>query len=42
MDHMQQEPQHKRRVRYKGTHPKNIRKSIKNYSRRNTRIPLKK
>lgn len=29
MDHMQQEPQHKRRVRYKGTHPKKYQEKYK-------------
>lgn len=31
---------HKRRVRYKGRYPKNLRRNIKNFSQRNTRIPF--
>ena len=37
-----EQKEHKRRVRYKGTHPGLIRKNIKNCSRRNIRIPSEK
>lgn len=36
----QEQTPHKRRVRYKGKYPRNLRKNIRNYSPKNTEIPL--
>ena len=40
MEQQEKQEQHKRRVRYKGTHPKTYKEKYKELSRRSTQIPL--